>query len=550
MPADPHLIVAQYERRLATRSLFDQQWDELAEFCAPHRPRVTQQTAVGAKQTERLFDSTAPEAAGLLSATMQGSLTSSAVPWFHLKMRRQELNDQKAVQDWLEECESRLYLAFRQSEFYAQSVELYFDMGVFGTAALFVDERPLRPDEDDEEDLFRGLLFRFHPVGTYVIDEAPDGTVDTFIRVSELSARSCVTLWTEAKVGDEIRTKAEQKPEELVRILHAVMPRYDRDRTKRSAQHMPWRSCYIDLARKHLIDEGGFREFPYLVPRWAKTSELYGRSPGMTALPDIRTLNQARELYLQAAELAIRPPLTEREGGVIGDIDLTPAGHTTVEEHDALKAFETGTKFDVSELLKEDLRASVRRMFFWEQLQLVEGKQMTATEVERRWDIMRRILGPTLGRLESEFLNKLIGRCFGLMYRRGALPRAPEELAGEELDIEYEGPLARSQKAVHLTAFEQAMAVLSPMLPDPEVANRLKENLDIDALIRDVFQTAGAPSKWLTSTEQRDRQREARLQAQKIQQGLAAVEQMAGAGGKAAPLLKLAGPQAGQEAAA
>ena len=40
---------------------------------------------------------------------------------------------------------------------------------------------------------------------------------------------------------------------------------------------------------KTLLEEGGFDEFPYMVPRWSKVAgEIYGRSPSMTSLPDIK----------------------------------------------------------------------------------------------------------------------------------------------------------------------------------------------------------------------------------------------------------------------
>ena len=197
-----------------------------------------------------------------------------------------------------------------------------------------------------------------------------------------------------------------------------------------------------------------------------------------------------------------------------------------------------GAKFDVAQILNEDRRQRVRRIFFWEQLQLPTGKTMTATEVERRWDTMRRILGPTLGRLESEFLNKIIGLTFAMMLRRGAFTQPPPELAGQDLDIEYEGPLARSQKSSRLSALEQSLTLFGPLFADPEFLAKFKENTEMDAMIRDVGLTAGWPSEWLTDTEQRDQLRAQRMQKEAVMQQLAMAEQAAGAAGKAAPMLK------------
>ena len=51
---------------------------------------------------------------------------------------------------------------------------------------------------------------------------------------------------------------------------------------------------------------------------------------------------------------------------------------------------------------------------------------MTATEVQVRYELMQRLLGPTLGRFQSEFLNPLIERVFGIMFRANAFLPAPE----------------------------------------------------------------------------------------------------------------------------
>jgi hypothetical protein len=259
----------------------------------------------------------------------------------------------------------------------------------------------------------------------------------------------------------------------------------------------------------------------------------------MLALPDIRTLNKGDEMVLDAAGMAIRPPTTSVTDAILGEIDLTPGGHTYLEQQGALQFLDTKARFDVAQVLTEDRRARVQRIFFWEQLQLQSGKVMTATEVERRWDTMRRVLGPTLGRLESEFLNRIIDRCFAIMLRRGAFLPPPPELDGADLDIEYEGPLARSQKSSRLAALEQAMMLLGPMMDrSPAFASKVEENLDEDTMIRDVWQTAGAPSQWLASAEGRDAKRQQRMEQEAAQRQLSMIEQAASAAGKGAPLLK------------
>jgi hypothetical protein len=56
---------------------------------------------------------------------------------------------------------------------------------------------------------------------------------------------------------------------------------------------LPVASIYLDEKEKHILDEGGFDEMPYMVSRWAKaTGEIFGRSP---ACLRFQILNAARD---------------------------------------------------------------------------------------------------------------------------------------------------------------------------------------------------------------------------------------------------------------
>ena len=75
---------------------------------------------------------------------------------------------------------------------------------------------------------------------------------------------------------------------------------------------------------------------------------------------------------------------------------------------------------------------------------------MTATEVQVRFDLMQRILGPILGRLEYELQSPIIERGFNILFRAGKLGQMPSALIDAlnrgGLSITYMGPLSRAQK--------------------------------------------------------------------------------------------------------
>lgn len=161
MAADPTRILQHYRALLSQRSPWEAEWRDLAEFIMPRKSSaIGRMPTPGEKQTSRrLFDSTAIHANALLGASLQGNLTSPALRWFRLKMRNDDLNRDHDVQAWLEDCANRVYSTLQQSNWNAETFEVYLDLGAFGTGATFMAER------EDGAETFRGMLFRSLPIG-------------------------------------------------------------------------------------------------------------------------------------------------------------------------------------------------------------------------------------------------------------------------------------------------------------------------------------------------------------------------------------------------
>lgn len=547
MPVDVGRVLSRYTQLEARASTYREHCQEIAEFLIPDMSVITRLGGVvGEKRNDRIFDSTGPEAHGLLTAAMQDSLTPSTLRWFGLKTRDKALNDVYEVQSWLEQAEERMLLAFGQSNFYAEQFSAYQARTAFGTSALLIEER----DKPARGVPFGGLRFRALPLQEYVIEEAPDGMVDTLYRCFEFSARNVVQQWP-GTASDATKSLAEQRPDDRVQIVHAVYPRMV-DRPMRSTLGLPFASCYLERRASHLLQESGFHEFPYAVPRWSKLAgEVYGRGPGMMALPDLKTLNKADELTLEGWALAIRPPRVMLEDSIVGDIDLTPDGLTIESVPNGLRHLENTARFDVNAELTKERQDRIRRIFFWYQLQLQDNRAMTATEVERRWELQRKVLGPTIGRQEAEDLTPTVARVFGIMLRAGAFPPIPEELVNADLDIVFEGPLARSQKVKRVAGMEQVVAHVSAVAAvNPEMAQQELDNLDPDDAFRDLCDIAGLPPSYMRSKEEVAAIRQARVERMQKEQMMQGFMQAGQVAQGAAPLLKALQGGRGQEAAA
>ena len=312
----------------------------------------------------------------------------------------------------------------------------------------------------------------------------------------------------------------------MFNFIHAVEPLEDYERAMgKGATKLPFHSCHVCEEDKMVVRAGGYNEFPYLVPRWSKaTGEIFGRSPSYNALPDIKTLNKAVEIGLKAWAKAIDPPLLVQDDGVIGKVRMTPGGITVVRNDAAIKPLQIGSNWQITDLKENQLRTAIRQAYYSDQLQLQDGPQMTATEVQVRYELMQRLLGPTLGRFQSEFLTPLIERVFGIMFRAGGFLPAPEIIEGQSIDVEYVGPLARSQRMEEATAVERLYQLAMQIVQlDPNIM----DVIDHDKAIRARAGLLGVPKSVLRGEGEVAELREARAPQQQMQQEIMMAQQQA-----------------------
>jgi len=503
----------------ASRKTWEDHWQEILDYVMPRKADVTFVRARGTKRTEILFDSTAITANNLLAASLHGTLTSPSLPWFTLKLRNEELMEERDVQLWLEDSGRRMYDTFNESNFNTEVHELYLDLCSVGTGALFVEEA--------NEGFEKGSIhFNTLHIAEYFIQENVNGKVDTLYRKYKLTARQAIEEFGVDNLGEKVIEASQAKPDKEFNFIHAVEPTKDYERAAGKVKtKLPFHSCHVCIEDKMTVRTGGYNEFPYLVPRWSKaTGEIFGRSPSYNALPDIKTLNKAVEIGLKAWAKAIDPPLLVQDDGVIGRVRMTPAGITVVRNDGAIKPLQIGSNWQITDMKENQLRTAIRQAYYSDQLQLQEGPQMTATEVQVRYELMQRLLGPTLGRFQSEFLNPLIERVFGIMLRAKAFMPTPEMIGNQKLDIEYVGPLARSQRMEESIAIERLyQLVMNVGQIDPAIM----DNINHDEAIRMRAKLLGVPKTVLRGKDEVAEIREAKAQQQQAMMEQQAAQQQA-----------------------
>jgi hypothetical protein len=166
----------------------------------------------------------------------------------------------------------------------------------------------------------------------------------------------------------------------------------------------------------------------------------------MKALPDIKTVNKVVELILKNASISVTGIWQADDDGVLNpsNIELVPGSIIPkAVGSKGLTPLEMPGRFDISQIVLEDLRGRIRHSLLTDRLGPVGAANMTATEVLERSAEMALILGATYGRLQAELLTPLVQRAFTILRRRGEVPDV--NIDGRYVALDYRSPLARAQ---------------------------------------------------------------------------------------------------------
>ena len=513
-------------RLMEKRSTWESHWQECADYIQPRKAEITKERARGDKRNVLIFDATAIHALELLAASLHGMLTSSANRWFTLRYKEDQLNDSDEAKEWLQDATDKMYLAFARSNFQQEIFESYHDLICFGTSALMIEE--------DQEDILR---FSARHIKEIYIQENQKGFVDTIYRRFKMAALAAGRKFGIENLSKESQQTIQKDPFKELEFVHVVRPRAVIDDKKFDKMNMPFQSIYFEYNSGHIISIGGFRELPYVIPRYLKAStEIYGRSPAMNALPDVKVLNKMVETALKAAAKQVDPPLLVPDDSMLSPIRMSAGSlnYYRSGSRDRIEPLQIGQATSVTLNQENQRRDAIAKMFHVDQLVISANRTMTATEVIQRNEEKMRILGPVLGRLQSELLQPMILRVFNIMLRNNLFLQAPEILANQEIDIEYVSPMAlaqRSQELQNLMRGLEMFAQISPLAP-------VQDYIDENGLIKNIISLLGLPAKMIKSDSQVAELRQERAAAQQQQAEMMQQMQESQIAKNAAPMVK------------
>lgn len=466
------------------RSSWFVHWREISDYLMPRQGRFfVSDRNQGKKRHNNIIDSTGSKALNRLSAGLMAGMTSPARPWFRLAVADNKMMESEPVKQWLDDVTRLMREVFQRSNTYRALHSMYKELGGFGTGANII-----LSDFDN--------VIHMHPltIGEYAIGTDHRGMVDTLYREFDMTVSQIV-----GDFGKENCSKAVQEAftagnlDHWVTVLHVIEPRKDRDFKKRDAKNMAFKSCYIEAAGEgddRMLRESGFKNFPAICPRWdVSGGDIYGNSPGMESLGDIRQLQHQQLRKATAIDYQVQPP-TQMPLSMKGkEHDLLPGGNSYYD-----LAGGTGggikTAFEVNLNLQhllmdiQDVRQRIKETFYEDLFMMIANDQrsnITAREIAERHEEKLIMLGPVLERLHNEMLAPLIDITFDKIVEAGILPPPPPEMQGVDLNVEFVSMLAQAQRAVGTGAVDRLLGTIGAIAQmKPEVLDKLDQDQLID----------------------------------------------------------------------
>lgn len=536
------------------RSSFIAHWRDLNDMILPRRARFfTSDVNRGDRRNLKIIDTTATLAARTARAGMLSGIMSPARPWFHLVTGNHVLDELPKVKSWCYETSDILRMIHLRSNLYSAVPVVLGDGITFATGAMLVEEN------------FEGRVMDFTPlaIGSYCIANDDKLRVRIFYRTFRMTVQQIVKkfckLSPEGKILDDsnistvVKTLWENgNSQAWVDIVHFIVPSTMYNPQNTALKGKPFFSLYYERGvtstsstnymsptdEGKFLREAGYSFFPILCMRWEVNGEdVYATDcPGMTALPDIRSLQLGEKRAWQAVEKQINPPMVGPSALKNAKASILPGDITYVDEREGQKGFRPAHEITFSiqqlEMKQEQTRTRIRRAFFEDLfLMLAEDERKqpaTATEIVEKKEEKLIALGPVLSQFNVDFLDPLIEITFQMALRQGLIPPPPQELQGQKIHVEYVSILAQAMKVAgigNLERFGTFIGNLVGMTKDPSHLDKV----DIDKYIEVYGDGLTLQPGIIRTEEQANAIKQQRAQAQQQQAQAEQAAQVAGA---------------------
>jgi hypothetical protein len=477
-------VMARFDDAVALKSPWLSHMEEAYRFSIPHRNTFFDKTK-GHKKNTDVFDATATLGVPSFATKMQSVLVPPWRNWSLLMLgpdipKQQRESSQLKI--LLAENTELMFSHIHHSNMALQVHESFQDLAI-GTGAFDLMAGPLGQ---------KSLVFNAIPLTELVLEEGPQGTIETSYRELSISGRLLGRQWPGAQLPAQLALKTKDKPGEKSDFIEAVIFNPDT---------LSWEGAVIWKEEKELIWSASWNTNPRIVFRWSVTpGEVYGRGPIMQVLPDIKTANKVVEFILRNAAILVAGMWTAQSDSAINPYNfrLTPGAVIPVRSNDrsnpTIKALERTGDLRLGFEVLSQLQDNINRALF-QHLREPSDAVVSATQFAAEFGELVDQAGSSFGRLQTETVESSISRTVDILSRRGAMPNI--RIDGRQVTLKHTSPLARAQDLQDLLTLTRTLEL--PLPPEvvaagiklEEVAAWAAEKNGLDPrLIRDATERA------------------------------------------------------------
>lgn len=509
---------------------FEAHYKELSEYFDPRRGRFfVEDRNKGDKRYKNIINNAGGRALRVSVAGLHAGVMSPSRPWFTFTLLDTDLLQSERVKTWMELFRDIILLIFSKSNLYNMSPLMLRELLLFGTGCL--------THVDDFEDVAR---FYAHTVGSYMIAQDERLNVNTLVREFQMTAVNMIKKFGLENCSQSVRNAYDNGNYHTWHtVCHVIEQNPHAKANGIFAEFKPYRSVYFEQKSKDkavFLRRSGFDEFPGYCPRWVTTGEdIYATDcPGMMTLADVKMLQtQEKELAL-AIEKSGSPPLQGPPAFRNQPFSNLPGSYMSVKGTGAGNKIESiytvDPKVQEQSFNIERTEKRIREGFFtdlfmaitdMEGVQPKNQLQLSQINEERLLQI-----GPALEQVHGEWLDRMVRRTAKQVIDAGIMPKAPPELQGKELELEFVSALAQAQKSVATSAIERTVGFAGSMA---QIGfTQALDKIDADVAIERYADLVGAPAKLIVPDEEAMQVREARKEELQRAQQLEMANQAAG----------------------
>ncbi|MGB1361054.1 MAG: portal protein [Alphaproteobacteria bacterium] len=393
-------------------------------------------TNISRKNKIQIFDGTAPDAIDELSGVLMNELYPYGNDWIDIKNKQTKQSDDT---DTSINVKNTIMDSIRSSNFQIEIHQCVMDLIIAGTGVMLIEQGDINSGNK--------LKFTALDLQNIVLQETANGKIDTLYRKKEYSYNELVNRFPIAK------SKVKYSEDKTFKIVEQI-----------KLNNGKWDYTVIlldETSQSEIIMQSQYDTPPFIAFRWQKnTGEVYGRSPIMKALPDIKTVNKIAELTLKNASISVTGIWQADDDGVLNpnNIRLVPGAIIPkAVGSNGLQPLKSPGEFNLSNMLIEPLQNRIRKSLLSDVFTTTVAK--TATEIQEQQLRSRQVINSVFERITQEAMLPMVQRITDILAKQGAIIKPKDS----GLYVDVISPVERYSKMQKVLMVKQTISEINKL---------------------------------------------------------------------------------------